>query len=127
MKECDKCGGEASIREKATVMSAAGLGERTRYLCEDCSKKIAIAEKVRSDGALELKSGDVLYWKDLVERAIRNAGHRDYIRRRYVAVTELFSYGTTTAREICHHFNLDPDEIVGVDESEDEEEDEYGD
>lgn len=55
----------------------------------------------------------------------RNAGHSDSIRRRYVAVTEMFAYGTTTAIEICSHFNLDPDEIVGTDEDE-EEDDEYG-
>ena len=49
----------------------------------------------------------------LIERAVRNAIHRrDFDAPRWVAVRDTFAVGSGTARELCLHHGLDPDEPV---------------
>jgi hypothetical protein len=52
----------------------------------------------------------------LLQRAVKNA--RDRSKRksvphpRWVAVMDAFSLGSTYARQLCAHFDLDPHEMV---------------
>lgn len=49
----------------------------------------------------------------MVERAVRNARpHRTYEAPRWVAVMDVFGYGSTTSTELCRLFGLDPHEKV---------------
>lgn len=49
----------------------------------------------------------------MVERAVRNARpHRTTEAPRWVAVMDVFGYGSTTSTELCRRFGLDPYEKV---------------
>lgn len=49
----------------------------------------------------------------MVERAVRNARpHRTTEAARWVAVKDVFGYGSTTSTELCRKFGLDPYEKV---------------
>lgn len=49
----------------------------------------------------------------MVERAVRNARpHRSSEAPRWVAVMDVFGYGSTTSTELCRRFGLDPYEKV---------------
>ena len=49
----------------------------------------------------------------MVERAVRNARpHRTTAAPRWVAVRDVFGYGSTTSTELCRRFGLDPHETV---------------
>lgn len=51
----------------------------------------------------------------LVERAVRNAGHGgDWPMCRWSWVGRIFGLGSTSASDLCRHFDLDPDEILGT-------------
>lgn len=51
---------------------------------------------------------------DLVERAVRNATRTrlavNHLRWWYVM--DVFAIGSTAAKELCRHFDLDPDEEI---------------
>lgn len=50
---------------------------------------------------------------EMVERAVKNATPRDiYDCPRWVAVREIFGYGSTTSAQLCRHFGLDPHELL---------------
>lgn len=50
---------------------------------------------------------------EMIRRAVTNAKPRKgYPCARWVAVCETLAYGSTTSRELCRHFGLDPDEII---------------
>lgn len=51
---------------------------------------------------------------ELLERAVRNAGRYSVEKQRWVAVSHAFGVGSTSARELCRRFGLDPDETVGA-------------
>lgn len=49
----------------------------------------------------------------MVERAVRNARpHRTTEAARWVAVRDVFGFGSTTSIELCLRFGLDPHERV---------------
>ena len=49
----------------------------------------------------------------MVERAVRNARpHRTSSAPRWVAVRDVFGYGSTTSVALCRRFGLDPHEEV---------------
>jgi hypothetical protein len=51
--------------------------------------------------------------KELVERAVRNARpHRCTESARWVAVRDVFGYGSSTSISLCDRFGLDPHEMV---------------
>jgi hypothetical protein len=52
----------------------------------------------------------------MVERAVRNARpHRMTEAPRWVGVKDIFSYGSTTSKELCRRFGLDPyEKVAGV-------------
>lgn len=52
---------------------------------------------------------------DLVERAVRSAGHRDARGPRWAHVAHAFALGSTFSAQLCVRFGLDPDELVGAD------------
>ena len=55
-------------------------------------------------------------YKELVERAVRNAkSHKAGDSVRWAAVADVFAVGSTMATELCKQYKLDPDEqISGV-------------
>ncbi len=61
-----------------------------------------------------LADPDPQYWPHaMVERAVRNARpHRTTKAPRWVAVKDVFGYGSTTSVELCRRFGLDPHERV---------------
>ena len=78
---------------------------------EDPAKPEAIAEGYQGIG---------LTADDLVERAVRNAGHnREPQRVRWAYVRSTFGLGSTSSAGLCRRFGLDPDELVGTDPEED--------
>jgi hypothetical protein len=49
----------------------------------------------------------------LVERAVRNATPQGHGRSpRWVAVREVFGWGSTTSQHLCLEFGLDPNEML---------------
>lgn len=52
--------------------------------------------------------------EDLVQRAVRNATHRQRPANhpRWVYVRDTFAVGSTVAKDLCRRFGLDPDEDI---------------
>lgn len=59
---------------------------------------------------------------ELVERAVRNAHHERPAAPRWVQVMSAFALGSTYAKQLCARFWLDPEEVVGEEPEELEEE-----
>jgi DNA-binding NtrC family response regulator len=58
---------------------------------------------------------------ELVERAVRAAGHyAEHPMLRWAWVMRAFSCGSTSAHELCLRFDLDPDDMLGAREEEEE-------
>lgn len=51
-------------------------------------------------------------WRELVERAARNARPKVRKRYRWAVLMDVFACGSTVAWNICKEFGLDPDEEI---------------
>ena len=80
--------------------------------------KLKQAATAAHPGMMVVEAGDVLNLLDLVERVVRNAGHRQPAGMRWGHVTRVFGVGSTRAVAMCRVHGLDPDEVVGVEEDE---------
>lgn len=68
---------------------------------------------IPASGSVPLTFAGDYSLEKMVERAVRNARpHRTTEAPRWVAVMDVFAYGSTTSHQLCRHFGLDPYERV---------------
>lgn len=82
--------------------------------------RLAAAVNLIEDKKLDISRTGISY-RDLVERAVRNAKPRDPGQcLRWMVVAQAFGIGSTNATHLCVEFNINPDDMLEGPQEEEE-------